>query len=224
MAKIVPLDISNEEHLDTTIERCVNSLRSGKVIAIPTDTIYGIAALSQNTEAVNKLYEIKKRDYAKAIAICVGSITEVKKWGKVTISDKALSELLPGPVTLVFERSPDLNPELNPDKTSIGIRIPEHSFVKRLAERCGEPFALTSANISAGMSPLRVDEFTELWDDLDVVVDGGVLGDTEQSRAGSTVVDLSVHGMFSVIRHGCAYQRVVDLLQNTYGLKCRPDL
>ena len=67
-------------------------------------------------------------------------------------------------------------------------------------------------------------EFEELWPQLDLIVDGGALGNTAQSRAGSTVVDLTVSGEFMVIREGCANDRVVDILQNKYGLRSRLEL
>ena len=75
-------------------------------------------------------------------------------WAKVTIPGELLSRLLPGPVTTVFERSPALYPHLNPGVSLVGIRIPEHGFVRRLVEKCGVPLALTSANVSATQSTL----------------------------------------------------------------------
>ena len=74
----------------------------------------------------------------------------------MTISDDALQDLLPGPVTLVFQRSSLLNPDLNPATDSIGIRIPKCSFIQALAQRCQQPIALTSANLSSAMSPLNI--------------------------------------------------------------------
>lgn len=67
-----------------------------------------------------------------------------------------LCDLLPGPVTVVFERSQELNPALNPDTSLVGIRIPDHKFMKELAIQCGSPIALTSANISGDKSCLDV--------------------------------------------------------------------
>ena len=69
----------DENIFNTSIDRALISLYADKVVAVPTDTIYGIAALSQSTDAVDRLYKIKKRHREKSIAICVGSIEEVKK-------------------------------------------------------------------------------------------------------------------------------------------------
>lgn len=89
------------------------------------------------------------------IIILVTSISS--RWGKVSISDDILHNLLPGAVTLVFERTKELNSGLNPGTNLVGIRIPNHQFVQRLAKACQEPIALTSANKSAGMSSLKIE-------------------------------------------------------------------
>lgn len=78
-------------------------------------------------------------------------------WAKVTVPSDLLSRLLPGPVTTVFERTPELNPTLNPGIPLVGLRIPEHSFVQQLVAQCGSPIALTSANISHSKSTLSVE-------------------------------------------------------------------
>ena len=80
------------------------------------------------------------------------------RWGKVTVSQEILQDLLPGPVTLVFERTDQLNPGLNPTTRLVGIRIPDHYFVQQLSLRCEEPLALTSANLSTvGQSSLKIE-------------------------------------------------------------------
>ena len=75
------------------------------------------------------------------------------------MSDKLLRELLPGPVTVVFERTAALNPSLNPGSSTIGIRVPASGFVCDVARQCGEPLALTSANVSAQPSSLTIEVF-----------------------------------------------------------------
>lgn len=194
----------------------VKALKEGHIVAVPTDTIYGLACLAQNSDAVRKTYEIKGRNEQKPLAICVGEIDDIHKYCKVNVKRELLGDLLPGPVTLVFERSDTLNADLNPFTTLVGVRIPDHDFMRRLCQMCREPLALTSANISSHTSTVEVHEFQELWPKLAVVVDGGPIGD--QSRLGSTVVDLSVFGKYRVIRPGCALSSTVDVLERKYGL------
>lgn len=133
---------------------------------------------------------------------------------QVTVNDNCLNSLLPGPVTLIFQRISTLPKELNPNTTSIGIRIPNNRFMIDLAKYCDEPLALTSANISNMPSSLNILEFEAIWNDLDLIVDGGQLGDSEdiKSKAGSTVIDLTVPGTYKIVREGTHYDEVSKIL------------
>ncbi|XP_041354407.1 yrdC domain-containing protein, mitochondrial-like [Gigantopelta aegis] len=207
----------NEPRSDGFVSKlaeAVSSLKAGNVIALPTDTIYGIAGLAQNSEAVNQIYHIKNRDLSNPIAVCVGRIQDVYKWSKVTISESLLSELLPGPVTVVLRRGEELNPDLNPGVSLVGIRIPDHTFVRACALSCNEPLVLTSANLSTTPSTVAIQEFQHLWPKLDLIFDGGTLPKTEKQRLGSTVVDLSVPGKYRVIRKGSAYENTMNKLMH----------
>ncbi|XP_048880137.1 yrdC domain-containing protein, mitochondrial [Brienomyrus brachyistius] len=207
------------EDTESILESTVQALKEGHVVAVPTDTIYGLACLAQNSEAVGKVYDIKGRHSGKPLAICVGEVEDVYKYCKVTVPETLLRDLLPGPVTLVMERSDKLNQDLNPFTSLVGVRIPDHPFIRRLSQMCAEPLALTSANVSYHTSTVAVHEFQELWSRLALVVDGGPIGDqTPQSRLGSTVVDLSATGRYSIIRQGCAAFPTVTLLEERYGL------
>ncbi|OPJ71802.1 yrdC domain-containing protein, mitochondrial [Patagioenas fasciata monilis] len=129
-----------------------------------------------------------------------------------------------GPVTLVLKRSEELNKDLNPFTSLVGVRIPNHPFIRELARACPGPLALTSANISCQASTLTVSEFQELWPQLSLIIDGGPIGDMQspECRLGSTVVDLSVSGKFTIIRPGCALTSTVEILRQKYGLIPEP--
>ncbi|KGL89047.1 hypothetical protein N301_12856, partial [Charadrius vociferus] len=142
------------------------------------------------------------------------------RYCQVNVPDELLRDLLPGPVTLVLKRSEELNKDLNPFTSLVGVRIPNHPFVRDLARACSGPLALTSANISCQASTLTVSEFQDLWPQLSLVIDGGPIGDIQspECRLGSTVVDLSVSGKFTIIRPGCALTSTVEILKQKYGL------
>lgn len=194
-------------------------LASGEVIALPTDTVYGLACNANNPTAIQKLYDIKGRDENKPVAICVDSISAVKRFGNAEhLKDDLLHQLLPGPVTLVLYKSQYLNnPFLNPGVNKIGIRIPDYPFIQNIAKCCDFPIALSSANKSSQKSSLNVSEFKSLWGELGGVFDGGQLG-ADQQRAASTVIDVSEPGKFNIIRDGVAAQETIQLLEN-YGFK-----
>nr|XP_026498382.1 yrdC domain-containing protein, mitochondrial [Vanessa tameamea] len=205
---------------DKSYIKAADFLLNGHVIAVPTDTIYGLACSANCPDAIKKLYTIKGRDAAKPVAICVTYISDIRKWGEAThLSDQLLNSLLPGPVTIVLHKTKLLdNPYLNPHTSKIGIRIPNYDFINNMSKVFNMPVALTSANFSNEPSTLCVQEFGHLYKHLGAVFDGGVLSQgLERNRTGSTVIDLSEIGKYRIIRKGISYENIVDLLQS-HGL------
>ena len=110
------------------------------------------------------------------------------------------------------------NKNFNPDTSLIGVRIPDYQFLREVCRVCQSPLALTSANLSNTTSSLDVQEFQELHPSLDLVFDGGRLSESEEARLGSTVVDLSEEGRYSIIREGSAREKV-DTVMTSHGIK-----
>lgn len=224
--------IKIKDNLPAAVASASKALKAGKVVATPTDTVYGLASSVQNKNAVRELYKIKGRDFSKPIAICVGEIEQVFKWSHLpwmtmngnsgdgdynnnyTKYEELLNDLLPGPVTCLFRRSPDLNPEFNPSSDYVGIRIPDHDFIRAVCREFGEPIALTSANKSAQPSSTKVEDFQCLFDQIDTIFDDDDddNDDEEKSRAGSTIIDLSTFSRFKIVRDGCALEETLKIL------------
>ncbi|CAF1595593.1 unnamed protein product [Adineta ricciae] len=206
------------------IDRCITILQNNGVIAVPTDTIYGFAALVSSEQAVRRIYEIKGRSFTKPLAIAVGDIDDVLTWSRPTLTREQLStgDLLPGPVTLMFERQASLPSYFNPNVSNVAIRIPDCQFIIDLARRLKQPIALTSANYSNDPSSISIEEFQLLWPQLDLVVDAGVLASND--RRGSTIVDLSQKNYFHVQRHGIDCERIVRYLKDHCHLQEQPDV
>lgn len=203
------------------VQQATAQLRAHHVIALPTDTIYGFACCANSETAIRRLYAIKGREQTKAVAICVPDIADLRHWASADyLADELLQRLLPGPVTIVLhKRSEHLrNPYLNPGFTKIGLRIPDSAFIRRVCVDYGLPLALTSANRSAAQSTLTVHEFEPLWPALAAVFDGGPVGLTQEQRAGSTIVDLSVRGECAVVRSGVAVAETLRVIRS-YGIR-----
>ncbi|XP_034104804.1 threonylcarbamoyl-AMP synthase [Drosophila albomicans] len=193
-------------------EQC---LHQGKVIALPTDTVYGLACDANNEEAIQHMYEIKGRDEHKPVAICVNNIAALRRFGHAShLSDELLTRLLPGPLTIVIERTPQLsNRFLNPSTSKIGIRIPDFKFIRELCAKWHEqPLALTSANRSSAPSSLQISEFQTLWPHLGAVFNAGRIGLSEERRLASTVIDLVTPGRYEVVRAGVALKETLAVL------------
>ncbi|XP_064221029.1 threonylcarbamoyl-AMP synthase-like [Aotus nancymaae] len=204
------------------LRAAVAELRAGALVAVPTDTLYGLACAASCSAALHAVYRLKGRSEAKplALAVCLGRMDDVYRYCRVRVPEGLLKDLLPGPVTLVMESSEELNKDLNPFMPLVGIRIPDHTFMQDLAQMFESPLALTSANLSSQASSLNVEEFQDLWPQLSLVIEGGQIGDGQspECRLDSTVVDLSVPGKFGIIRPGCALENTTAILQQKYGL------
>lgn len=202
------------------VEVAKGRLLREQVIALPTDTVYGLACSANSVKAIQRLYEIKGRSEEKPVAICVADLEDVYKWGDAShLPRDMLGQLLPGPVTIVVNRSVNLNnPWLNMGIQKIGIRIPDFEFIRDLSRSFQQPIALTSANRSSEKSTLSTEEFRILWPQLGVIIDGGHLGLTEGQRSASTVVDVSEHGYYQIIREGVALKHTVGVVE-MFGLQ-----
>lgn len=200
------------------IEIAADHLRRGNVVALPTDTVYGVACSANDLQAIQKLYELKGRDETKPVAICVSSIDQLRHYGEAAhLPTNLLEKLLPGAVTVVLNKSSNLNnPYLNIGIAKIGIRIPDYDFIQKVSAAFVAPIALTSANKSGDKSTLEVHEFSALWQKLGVVIDGGHLGDVNnenKQRSASTVIDLSVPGFYQIIRNGIVAEHTLNVMR-----------
>ncbi|KAF2321767.1 hypothetical protein GH714_002591 [Hevea brasiliensis] len=198
-------------------EEAVEALKTGKVIAVPTDTLYGFACDACSLEAINRIYEIKGRKHTSPLAICVGDASDIKQFAVTDhLPHGLLDSLLPGPVTVVLRRgeSSALEKSLNPGLDSVGVRVPDCNFIRVIARGLGRAVALTSANLSGQPSSVCIKDFEALWEHCAYVYDGGVL---PSGRAGSTVVDLSRLGKYKILRPG----RIADemlLMRNLFDI------
>ncbi len=201
------------------IDRCLTILKHDGVLAVPTDTIYGLAGLVSSEKAVRRIYEIKGRLFTKPLAMSVGYVEDLFTWSKPTLTKEQLStgDLLPGPVTLMFERQSSLPSYFNPNVNNVAIRIPDCQFMIELAQRLREPIALTSANISNEPSSICIEEFQSLWPQIDLVINGGLLASND--RRGSTIVDLSHAGYYHIQRQGIDCERITHYLKEHCHLK-----
>lgn len=197
------------------LEIAALELTKNNVIALPTDTVYGLACSAISHKAIKRLYDIKGREETKPVAICVATLTDLRIYGEANhLPEDLLHELLPGAVTIVLNRTKHLNnPYLNKCVVKIGIRIPDSDFIHNLSTLFKLPIALTSANKSSEKSTLSIQEFQPLWPKLGAVIDGGLVGLSEEQRAASTVVDLSRPGFYKIIRDGVAVKRTVEILR-----------
>ncbi|XP_058535154.1 threonylcarbamoyl-AMP synthase isoform X2 [Ochotona princeps] len=98
----------------SALRAAVAELRAGAVVAVPTDTLYGLACSASCSAALDAVYRLKGRSETKPLAVCLGRVADVYRYCHVQVPEQLLRDLLPGPVTLVMERTEELNRDLNP--------------------------------------------------------------------------------------------------------------
>jgi tRNA threonylcarbamoyl adenosine modification protein (Sua5/YciO/YrdC/YwlC family) len=217
-SKMAPIiQLQNENDIKYAVQKAAEVLRNGGIIALPTDTIYGVSTLVKNSE---KIYQLKQRPHEKPLGLFVANFDQIEKFSNVTVPSSLLQKLLPGPLTLIFQRSAALSNDFNPTTSNVGIRIPQQKFVQLLCQEFpNQPITQTSANLSGTPeSPLCIEDFKNLWPSLDLIIDAGPIIQNQGNRNGSTIVDLSVKGEYKIVRDGCAKDQTVKILKE-FGLK-----
>jgi L-threonylcarbamoyladenylate synthase len=173
------------------VYRAAELLRAGEVVALPTETVYGLAANALDERAVAKIYEIKSRPAHNPIIVHVASNEMaqacVSQWS--ALADKFSQAFWPGPLTLVLPRAKNIPDNVSAGGATVGVRWPSHPFMQAVIRECGFPLAAPSANLSNQISPTNARHVhAQLAGKIALIVDGG------QSQVGieSTVLDLSV--------------------------------
>lgn len=130
------------------MEKIIEILKSGGTILYPTDTIWGIGCDATNIEAVNKIFDIKKREKNKSMIILVESEKRLQDLVDVPEMAWEIIDLSEKPVTIVYENPRGLPKELLAEDGSIGIRLVKNDFCKKLITKLNKPLVSTSANFS----------------------------------------------------------------------------
>ncbi|HEV2694938.1 MAG TPA: L-threonylcarbamoyladenylate synthase [Verrucomicrobiae bacterium] len=181
----------NKALFTAAVKRASELLRAGEVVALPTETVYGLAANALDANAVAKIFQVKGRPSHNPIIIHVSgnemAHASVATWPAVAAD---LSHAFwPGPLTLVLPRSKTIPDNVTAGGETVGIRWPSHPFMQAVIRECGFPLAAPSANLSNQISPTNAQHVrAQLEGKIPLIVDGG------QSQVGleSTVLDLTV--------------------------------
>jgi L-threonylcarbamoyladenylate synthase len=173
------------------VRKAVELITQSEVVAIPTDTVYGLAADGFNSDAVEKLFVIKDRPASKAIMLLLGDAEELELVADVVSpTTRRLAEnFWPGGLTLVVPARATLPANLRAETNTIGVRLANSALVTRIARELGHPLAATSANRSGGLNPLSVqDVLSDLNGRFPLILDGG----SSPKSLPSTVIDCTV--------------------------------
>ena len=178
------------ELFDAAVKRAVALLRAGQVVALPTETVYGLAANALDARAVAKIFEVKGRPAHNPIIVHVASLEMARRcasqWPEA--ASRLAASFWPGPLTLVLTKAPDIPEVVTAGGPTVGIRWPAHPLMQAVIRESGFPLAAPSANPSGQVSPTNAEHVRRLLGArIPLIVDGG------QSQVGieSTVIDLT---------------------------------
>ena len=186
--------------MNEDIKKALEVLKEGGIILYPTDTIWGIGCDATNEEAVEKIYEIKKRDKNQSMLILLDNPGKLQAyiqdvpdiaWDLIDLADK--------PLTIIFDDAKNLAPNLINSDGSIGIRVTTESFSQQLCMRFRKPIVSTSANIAGQEAPQNFNEIDpEIIDMVDYVVK--YRQDEQYKQTASSIIKLGSNGQIDIIR------------------------
>jgi L-threonylcarbamoyladenylate synthase len=195
--------------ISTDIDLAAEVLLAGGLVGMPTETVYGLAALAVSEEAVKKVFDTKGRPYNHPLIIHVSSIDEALKWG--TFDDNAIKlgiAFWPGPLTLLLPRTPQVPDWVTGGRNTVAIRIPDHEMTLEFLRRVNSGVVAPSANKFGKVSPTTPQHvIDDLGDSVDLVLDGGscTIG------VESTIVEC-IDAHTQILRHGAVIQHDIEQL------------
>lgn len=162
--------------LDSSILRSIECLKNNQLIGLPTETVYGLAALASSKTAVRKIFEVKQRPTSHPLILHLADFEELDKWA--TEIPKYAKDLgrhfWPGPLTIILQRSNLVCDEITGGRNTVAIRVPDHSVALRLLSNLNDGLVAPSANRFGKVSPTAAHHVVaDLGSDIALVLDGG---------------------------------------------------
>jgi L-threonylcarbamoyladenylate synthase len=197
----------------TLMKRAVKALNDGKLIAFPTETVYGLGADATNPDAMSLLYSTKGRPESHPVIVHIHDVNQLSSWARdVPECAYRLAEAFwPGPITLILKKADNVLDQVTGFHPTVGLRIPAHPVALELLRAFGGGVAAPSANRFGRLSPTRAEDvIRDLGADCELVLDGG------QSTVGieSTIVDLT-ESKPRILRPGMLSQSEIEGVLNT---------
>ncbi|TSA54620.1 MAG: threonylcarbamoyl-AMP synthase [Actinobacteria bacterium] len=172
-------------------ERAIHILASGGLVAIPTETVYGLAADMTNAQSIAKIFAVKGRPDDHPLIVHIATKDQLNRVARDIPSQAYLlaAECWPGPLTLLLLRGRDVSPTITGQRDTVAVRVPANTFTRNLISNFGQPLAAPSANRFGRVSPTNAQHVcSDLGSDVDLIIDDGpcLIG------VESTIVDFTV--------------------------------
>lgn len=177
-----------------TVKTAVALLDNSALIAVPTETVYGLICKHNDKEAIEKIYKLKNRDENKPLSILVSNIEQAKKYAIFNdLAARLAQSFWPGPLTLVV-------PSKNDEHNWIGIRIPKNNFLNQIISMLEKPVVATSINFQGMESAVVYEDIPEFFlENIDAIFD---IYDNLPSASSSTVLKIKNDNQYEILRFG----------------------
>lgn len=182
--------IQDDKEDEKKIAEAAELIRSGGLVAMPTETVYGLAANGLDEEACRKIFAAKKRPPDNPLILHITEVEQIKDL-IVDYTEKDLrlmEELWPGPMTLIYRKSERIPDAVTAGGDTVAVRIPSHRIARQFIEACGVPLAAPSANVSGRPSPTNA---RDVLQDMEGRIEGIIDGGDSSIGIESTVVDMT---------------------------------
>ncbi|MFX1567264.1 MAG: L-threonylcarbamoyladenylate synthase [Promethearchaeota archaeon] len=198
MGFLVKLVAKELEEIELYLDIAVDNIIEGKVIAFPTDSVYGIGGDPQNLDVINRIYEIKFRDRTKGLLLLVSDSEEAMKIAEFNETAKKLAgRFWPGQLTLILKKKEPniIPPEVTGFQNTIGLRVPENKIILHILRKLKSKGHFggiigTSANYSGEHPSISGEEVTKkILSPIDFIIDGG----KSKSKVPTTIVDCTAN-------------------------------
>jgi L-threonylcarbamoyladenylate synthase len=200
----------------TDLDRALAVLRAGGLVAIPTETVYGLAGDASNPDAVRRIFAVKGRPENHPVIVHIAAVGDLSDWAATIPKSAAVlaDACWPGPLTVLVPRAADVLDAVTGGRPTVGVRVPAHPLTLELLARFAGGLAAPSANRFGRVSPTTAEHVRlDLRDDVDFVLDGGPC----PIGVESTIVDCTVDPP-QVLRPGAiSAEEVASLLEQTVG-------
>jgi L-threonylcarbamoyladenylate synthase len=201
------------------LRRLAAALRRGELVAIPTETVYGLAANALDARACRRIFKAKRRPADDPLIVHVPNLRAAEQLAEFTAAARVLARhFWPGPLTLVLPRKPVVPAIVTSGQATVALRAPAHPLARRLLKLTGLPLAAPSANLFGYVSPTTAQHVQAgLGRRIEHILDGGAC----QVGVESTIVDVSEPGFIHVLRPGAISAREMLAVLRRAGLKAR---
>lgn len=223
--------------LTTDVDRAVEVLRNGGLVALPTETVYGLAADADHAGAVGRIFTVKGRPTDHPLIVHVGDPSMLDEWS-LHPSQAAIvlaAACWPGPVTLLVPRAERVLDAVTGGRANVGLRVPSHALALETLRRFGGGLAAPSANRFGRVSPTTAAHvLADLGDDVDLVLDGGpceigvestivdcTIDPPQVLRPGAVTADEIAALLHTDVEAGSGPRRAPGMLDSHYAPRCR---